>query len=239
MISPYYSRNGLVIYKGDCRDILPQLPAESIGLTLTSPPYNCGLKYSGYEDDLPNEAFRELNRAWLAEVFRCSKETARLYAVVSDKMLWWMRPLGEEAGWTWGQLLVWCKPNFSGGTTRVSGDWNMMTEWVLLYRKGKRVPMLASGETTHNYVVIPSPQTNWKKERKEHIAQWPSKLPLHLLARTPGDVVLDPFMGSGATLLAAGELGRQAIGIEVSEADCALAVTRLDRFIDENKEGAA
>ncbi len=230
-MKPYYERDGITIYHGDCRDILPTLEAESIDLVLTSPPYNCRKRYTDYVDDLPDEEFWKLNAIWLSEAYRMATETARLYAVVSDDMLWHRRHLAEDPGWRWAQLLVWCKPNFAGGTSRMAGDWNNMTEWIMEFRKGKRTPMMNGEGNTHNFFVLPSPQSNWECEPKEHIAQWPIELPRRIISRTPGNTVLDPFMGSGTTARACKDLGRAFIGCEVSEVDCEIAVRRLSQEV--------
>lgn len=65
-------------------------------------------------------------------------------------------------------------------------------------------------------------------DRPDHPTPKPTELMRHLLERCPSGVVLDPFMGSGATLIAAKELGREAIGVELEEAYCKLTVERLE-----------
>ena len=102
-----------------------------------------------------------------------------------------------------------------------------MSEPILLFNKGGRTPMLNGEGTTHNYFVIPTPQSNWNLEQKEHPAQWPELLPRCILSRTPGDVVLDPFMGSGTTGVAALRLGRNFIGFERDPKYHAIAMKRL------------
>ena len=226
---PYYQDEAVTIYHGDCREILPTLGA--VDVVLTSPPYNCKLHYADYADDMDDGDFRQLNADWLRMAFGLATEGARLYAVVSDTMLWWMRPLAEGAGWRWGQLMAWCKPNFAGRAGRISGDWNNMTEWMMLFRKGKKTPMQNGTSSTHNYMVIPTPQRNWNEEQKKHIAQWPITLPLRLPSRTPGSTILDPFMGSGSTLVAAKRLGRSAIGIDVDKSACEIAAKRMAQAV--------
>jgi site-specific DNA-methyltransferase (adenine-specific) len=228
-VKPYYSDESTCIILGDCRDVLPTL--GPVDLVLTSPPWNCRLRYAEYTDDMPDAEFRQLNADWLRLTFELATEGTRLYAVVSDQMLWWLRPLAEHAGWRWGQLMAWCKPNFAGKAGRISGDWNNMTEWMMLFRKGKKTPMQNGTGSTHNYMVIPSPQRSWNEDRRKHVAQWPVRLPLRLLSRTPGEVVLDPFCGSGSALVAAKQLGRRAIGIDVDESACEIAAQRMAQAV--------
>ncbi len=233
-MKPYYSHAGITIYHGDCREVLPTLEVGGAEICVTSPPYNVGLKYDSYDDNLPEMEFRAFCEEWVNLLFYALSVNARFYAIVSDKMLWWMRPSAEAKGFTWAQLLVWCKPNLASG--RIGGDWSSMAEWILLFRKGKRGPMLngidSAGVNTHNWMVIPSPQSNWNGvDQKQHIAQFPLELPTRLIGRTPGDTVLDPFCGSGSTLLAAKNQGRRAIGIEIEERYCEIAAKRLSQEV--------
>lgn len=206
------------IIVGDCREVMAIFPAESIGMILTSPPYNVGLKYDGFDDNLPEEKFVEFNKEWLRESYRIIQDTGRLYAIISDKMLWWFKDVAVDVGWNFVQVLVWCKPNLIGGTKKITGDWNTMTENILLFRKGKRISMLEGGKgfNTFNWFLETIPQSNFK-EGRHHPAQLPFSLCQKIIARTPGDPVLDPFVGSGQVLRAAKSLNRKYIGIELVE----------------------
>ena len=206
------------------------LADESVGVILTSPPYNVGLKYEGFIDDIPHDEHVEFSKAWIKEAFRVAKEGSRGYFIVSDPMMWWIRPLAEEIGWKFGQLLTWCKPNFAGKPHRISGDWNYMSETILLFRKGKRTPMLEAPKSysvnTHNWFRDVVPQSNFK-EGRIHPAQLPVSLCFKILARTPGDPVLDLFAGSGSVLVAAKQLGRRYVGFDIVESTCRKAKTRV------------
>jgi len=207
------------------------MPDEIIDITITSPPYNIGLEYDTYEDNISSEEYINFSTQWLDAVYNLTRDTGRLYLVLDDRLIWKLKPIAEEIGWTYAQMLVWCKPNFSGGAGRISGEWNAMTENVLLFRKGKRTPMINSNgiTTTHNYFVETAPQTNFKKDylEKVHPAQMPVNLIRRWISRTPGQVVLDPFCGAGSVCIAAKELGRDYIGIDLSEEYCRLAEERL------------
>ena len=222
---PEEYRNQIVT--GDAISVMAHLPSESIGLIITSPPYNIGLNYIGYDDNLSADEFRNFNFKWLSIAYRICIDGARMYVVVSDQMLWWFRDLAEKAMWTFAQKLVWCKPNLCGkGGRKISEDWNFMTEDILLFRKGKRTPMQSGLSTTHNWFVETVPQSNFK-EGRDHPAQWPLNLPLRILSRTPGEPVLDMFVGSGQALRAAKILGRKYIGIELVEDVAELARKRV------------
>lgn len=220
---------------GDCVEMMRDIiKPESIGLIITSPPYNVGLNYDGYNDRMSDEDFINFNRRWLEQAYIVMKQSARMYVVISDKMLFWFKDLGESVGFTFAQKLVWCKPNFVGAAGKVSNDWNYMTEDILLFRKGKRTPMQNGETTTHNWFVETVPQSNFK-EGRIHPAQMPVSLCLRLIDRTPGAPVLDPFCGSGSVLVAAKKLGREYIGIDIVHSTAEAARNRLETVSRKDK----
>jgi DNA modification methylase len=228
VIEPYYADSQVQLFLGDCLEILPQLEAGSVDTCFTSPPYNVGLSYGvAYQDSKDEESFRAINAAWLREVHRVMAESGRIYAAIGESMMWWFRAAAEDADWRYGQMLVWCKTNIAS-PAKISGDWNYMTDWFMLLRKGKRTPMKGDfpGAKTFNWITHTTPQSN-HAERREHPAQWPISVPKYFLCRTPGDLILDPFCGSGTTLRAAKDLGRRAIGIEIEEKYCEIAAHRM------------
>lgn len=202
------------------------LADESIGVVLTSPPYNVGLRYDGYDDNMPDHEFREFIKKCLCEIYRVCKQSARAYFVISDSMLWWFRYTAEDVGFTYTQKLVWCKPNFVGSAGKVTNDWNYMTEDILLFRKGKRTPMQNGETTTHNWFVETVPQSNFKNGRI-HPAQMPVSLCRRILDRTPGEPILDPFSGSCSVGVAAKQLRRPFVGIELVPSVVSSARNRL------------
>ena len=207
---------------------------EIIDITITSPPYNIGLNYDTYEDNISSDEYYEFSHDWLDSVYAITKETGRLYCVLDDRLIYLLKPIIEEIGWTYVQTLAWCKPNFAS-KARYSGDWNQMIEFPLLFRKGKSTKMLNPKPiedlkvTTHNWFVETSPQSNFIKnyQKKVHPAQMPVNLVRKWIARTPGQVVLDPFCGAGSVCIAARDMGRDYIGIDMSEEYCRLAEERL------------
>lgn len=204
------------------------LADESVGLIITSPPYNVGLNYDGYEDVMDQDDFREFNRRWLVEAFRVARESTRAYVLVGDKMMTWFPTLAESVGWTYAQMLVWCKPNIVG-KGKISGDWTRMHEPVVLLRKGKKTPMLKGpqGVRTFSWLKETVPQGNFNGGRI-HPAQLPVSLCAKWIYRTPGEPVLDPFAGSGSVLVAAKELGRPFIGFDIVPSVVARARDRLE-----------
>jgi len=216
-------------------------PAEGVGCILTSPPYNIGLDYDGFNDNMPHGEFVEFNRQWLIEAARVCRETARIYVIVGRKMKWWFKPSAEAVGLNFVQELTWCKPNLVNSSRGMRYDWSPMTEPILLFRKGKRTPMLNAASillsaNTFDWFVETVPQSNFR-EGRIHPAQLPLSLCQKIIARTPGEPVLDPFAGSGQVLRAAQSLGRSWIGIELvpSVAEAArrfIAAPNLPRVVE-------
>ena len=219
------------IYQGDCREISKAIPDEIVDIVFTSPPYNVGLNYSGYDDKLPEDDFWQFQKDWLTDAFRVARDGARLYVTVGDAMLWRFQSLAKAQGWRFHQLLVWCKPNLVGaGRGRISKDWNTLSEWCLLFHKNKRTPMQAGprGVNTHNWTVAASAQSNFKGlQRKVFPAQMAYRVAYTWLARTPGDIIWGPFAGSGTTCMAAKALGRCYIAAEIDPDTAMLARERV------------
>jgi DNA modification methylase len=204
------------IVTGDCRGLSKAIPDASIDIIFTSPPYNVGMNYGTVSDKLPEDEFWQLQEIWLTDAYRIAADNSRMYIVVSETMLWTIRGIAEAIGWRYHQLLVWCKPNITNNT-RISKDWNCFAEWCLLYHKGKRTPMLSKvqGINTHNWIVASSPQSNFNGNGKKlHPAQMSLKVAHAWLARTPGQIIYEPFAGVGTTCKAAKMLGKWYIGFE-------------------------
>ena len=217
------------LIQGDCVEVMKTLPNNSIDIIFTSPPYNCGLPYKSYDDNLSVDEFQKFNQKWMRECSRILAEDSRMYVVCSDKLLFDIVNISKDLEINFVQLLVWCKPNLSGGSGKITGDWNFLTENIPLFRKGKRTAMLNGNTNTHNFFVIPQPQSNFNYDKKVHIAQFSLDLPKRILARTPGQVVLDCFAGSGATGVACVELNRDFIGIEIDPDYIEMAEKRISR----------
>lgn len=234
-MKPYYQDKWVTIYHGDCRVVVPQLEVK-VDLVLTSPPYNVGIKYGIKVDDSQDiTAFQEWTEDWLGLLYSVMADRSRFYLFVGDKMMWWVKSLCEQAGWTYGQKLEWCKPNLVGGSAKISGDWNFMTESILLFRKGKRTPMISfSAAHSWNWFIALSTQTNFGGDNHRcHPAQFPVSVMSQIIARTPGDLVLDPFLGSGTTCYCAKKLNRYSIGIEIEEKYCEIAAKRCSQEVME------
>ena len=164
-------------------------------------------------------------------VYRLMTNGSWLYVSHSDAGVYTVKPLLETIGFSYIQTLIWWGRNgYSMQLQRRS--WSYRHEPILFMGKGETGHLITgeSGEWYTSVIEAPRPQSNFA-EGRSHPTEKPLKLYRPLLARTPGDTILDPFMGSGTTLRAAKDLGRKAIGIEIEERYCEIAANRMAQTV--------
>jgi DNA modification methylase len=206
-MTPYYEQSGVTIYHGDCRDVLPSL---SVGLILTDPPYgvahksNHGATWAGSQiaNDVDTTARDDMLRL-------CAGRPAVVFGSWKAP-----RPLGLRA------VLIWDKGPASG-MGDLAFPWKNSFEEIYILGDGWAGPARDEGVIRGHVMVT------WESMGRQHPNQKPEGLMLYFLARHQATPVLDPFMGSGTTLVAAKRLGRLAIGIEIDERYCEIAARRL------------
>lgn len=221
---------------GDCIESMARLPAGSVDLVFSDPPFNIVYEYDIYQDALPHEAYLEWSRTWIMAALRALKPAGTLWLAIGDEYA--------------ADLDVLCRRRL--GLFRRS--------WVVWhYTFGVNSPKKFTPSHTHllYYVVDPGaytfnadavkvpsaresvygdkrakaggrlPDDVWQFPRvcgtfRERVKWHPCQMPLAVLDRViratsnPGELVLDPFAGSGTTLVAAETAGRRAIGFELS-----------------------
>lgn len=203
-IQPYYERDGIVIYHGDCRDILPEL--EQVDLVLTDPPY--GVDYDEWDAEVPY--------AILPDLLSLSRGAVLWFGASSmlQADLSTFSPPPDR-------MLIWA-PRFSLSNTGRDGllyRWHPIHAW--------RLPGSHDGPK-HDVLTTSTGGRNWW----DHPATKPLDLMRSLVGFAPDrGTILDPFMGSGTTLRAAKDLGRHAVGIEIEERYCEIAARRLEQQV--------
>ena len=228
--TPYYDDgNGIVIYLGDCRLILPHL--EPVDLVLTDPPYEVEAHTLQRRVRRGNEPLSfeplsfELRQSAAIEIARLSRGWMLVFCQIEAAMLW--REQLEAAGAVYRRSCIWVKPD---GMPQYSGDRPGMgyETFVACHAKGRSV---WNGGGKHGVFIFNKGENGGV--RNEHETQKPLKLIKELaeLFSNPGQTILDPFMGSGTTLRAAKDLGRKCIGIEIEEKYCEIAVRRLQQEV--------
>jgi DNA modification methylase len=213
LLTPYYEdvEAGIVIYCGDCRDILPHLP--KVDLVLTDPPYGINHPTNYHERGRGNLA---ICRDY-PPVFDDHQpfDPALLLTLAVPMVLWganyFANSLPHSSGW-----LIWDKERphtLDQATCEMA--WTNYVKGARIFRFLWNGMLRASDEALEHPTQKPIELMKWICELK-----W-----------TPAGTILDPFMGSGTTLRAAKDLGRKAIGIEIEEKYCEIAVRRLAQAV--------
>jgi site-specific DNA-methyltransferase (adenine-specific) len=198
-MTPYYQDESVCIYHGDCREVLRFLPKTD--LLLTDPPYGV-LSESGSAATRRSGGNKDAGvMAW--DVAPDSDLLARLCAHARSQMIWGGCHLQLQP--TFGYL-VWDKQIDGLNFGEVEFCWTNLKFAPRVFRY--RAVGVDGGK------VHPT-------QKPEALMRWCMSF------AGANDAVLDPFMGSGTTLVAAKRLGRKAIGIEIDEKYCDIAVNRL------------
>ncbi len=221
---PYYQDSAVTLYHGDCRDIVPELPKGAI--TISDPPYNVGYHYGSYADRMEPKAYQQM----LASVCRTPCVLIHYMESLCDfaftveelpaKVVAWVYPSNTQRQWRgiawWG-----CKPDF----TRDGQDYRNPEDKRIAER-------IANGERARLYDWWEIDQVkNVGEEKTEHPCQIPLSVMARIIKITEGDLIIDPFCGSGTTLRAAKDAGRRAIGIEFDERYCEITARRMGQEV--------
>lgn len=238
-MKPYYEHAGIVIYNADCREILPQLP--KVDAVITDPPYG----ETALEWDSRCDGWLKClsaNCLWCFGSFR-------FFLAESSQFKAWK--FGQEVVWEKQNGSGFCTDRFNRvheiATQWYTGMWSDLRHEVprLVVRNWKRSHRTERrGSTPHRGGIETAPwQDDGLRLERSVIyesnchtpsgAAHPTQKPVPLLERlifysvAENGTVCDPFMGSGTTLVAAKNLGRRAIGIEIEERYCEIAAKRL------------
>jgi DNA modification methylase len=225
---------------------MPDLPDNSVHLMVTSPPYNVT---KTYDDDLSLHEYLELLRRVFAETYRVLASGGRACVNVANLGRKPYIPLSDhishmmmEMGFLMRGEIIWAK-GAGAGVSMAWGSWQSAAnpvlrdthEYILVFCKGSfKRPKGDKQSTITREQFMEWTKSVWtmnpeSARRVGHPAPFPLELPARLiqLYTFAGDVVLDPFMGSGTTALAAHQAGRRYVGYDTSEEYVTLARQRL------------
>ena len=190
---------------GDCLEVMKKLPDKCIDLVLTDPPYGVNLKYDVYEDT--EESWFEMMDKIIPEMRRVAKMV--IFPSCQIKRLDWFY-INHKPDW----LICWYKGSPGHAGYVGFNDW----EPHIVYGK--------ITNTMHDYFAATNDE---KMGNYGHPCPKPTKWAEWLISRATkeGQIVLDPFNGSGTTTFIAQKLGRNFIGIDLSEDYCKIAEKRL------------
>jgi len=241
-------RHGIKIYQGDCLEILGAIPAESIDLIFADPPYflsNGGItchagrmvsvNKGAWDRSRGPDANHEFNRAWLAACQRVLKPNGTIWVSGTSHVIHSVGFAMQQLGFKLLNDITWVKPNpppnlscryFTHATeTLIWAASNSKSRHRFNYALMKEI---AGGKQMKSVWTIPPPEP-WEKRFGKHPTQKPVALLERILraSSNEGDVVLDPFLGSGTTLLTALRLRRQAMACDLSIDWLSLSLRRI------------
>ena len=264
------------ITTGDCREVMREMPANSIDLMVTSPPYGVGIAYDSFDDDINFEAYKEFSKEWLTEAFRVLKPDGRLalnipyeinrqekggrifmvaelwnilasigykfYGVVdleessphrSKTTAWgsWMSPSSPYI-YNPKECVLLCYKQLSKKQTKGTPQWKSWVEQV----EDKNNPELFVNKKMYeksdkdDFISLVYGQWNYFADtRQQTKATFSMDIPVRAMKilSYKEDIVMDPFMGSGTSAVAAEFVGRNWVGVELSENYTEVANKRL------------
>lgn len=242
----YYDQDGITLFNNDCLNSIDSLPP--IGCVVTSPPYNFNLrihtgkytkrsinektKYNGYyHDALSMDEYYEWQKKVVQKLLNKTEGNIfyNIQMITGNKRAL-LKLLGYFAD-NVKDIIIWDKKYAE--PAMANGVLNSRYEYLIVFARDgiKRQFDIANFErgTVDNIFEIPK---NNGGDVTEHNAQFPIELPTKIinLFTNEDDLILDPFAGTGQTLLAARKLRRQAVGIEINPNYCKTIVNRLSQI---------
>jgi len=240
------------IHHGDCLAVMSRMPAASVNLVVTSPPYNLlnssgnGMKngnggkwagaalmqgYAGHADRMPHADYVDWQRECIRQMLRALTPDGAIF--YNHKWRVQRGLLQDRAdimdGFPVRQIIIWQR---AGGFNHNPGYFLPTYEVIYLIANPEfRLAPKAGG--------IGDVWQIRQDRGNPHPASFPVELARRAIAATTAEVVLDPFIGSGTTAVAALREGRQYIGIDLSEEYCRLARQRLARTAAEMERAGA
>jgi site-specific DNA-methyltransferase (adenine-specific) len=226
------------------------IPEDSIDLIVTSPPYNVDIKYNSHDDQISYEEYLDFSRRWMERCIHWLRDDGRFCLNIPlDKNKGGQQSVGADlttiaksVGFRYHSTIIWNEGNISRRTAW--GSWVSASApyviapvelIVVLYKNSWKK---TSG--SHQSDILKEQFMEWtnglwtfngeRKTKIGHPAPFPVELPLRCmkLFSFVGDTVLDPFMGSGSTLVAAGRCNRFGIGVDIDPTYCEIAVGRIE-----------
>lgn len=246
----YFNYSNIYIFNEDFLKF-DSINENSVDLIVTSPPYNLDVRYNSFNDRISYEEYLEFTNTWLEKCYKFLKDDGRMclnipldknkggqQSVYADIIT-----LAKKNGFKYHTTIIWNEQNISKRTAW--GSWlSASAPYVIapvemiavLYKKkwkktsGSRI----SDITKDEFMEWTNGVWNFMGESKKkvgHPAPFPIELPRRCIKLFSflNDVVLDPFLGSGSTLIAAALLHRIGIGVEIDKNYCEIAKNRLFR----------
>lgn len=230
---------------GDALDVMRKMPDSCLDLVVTSPPYNLknstgnGMKdgrggkwanaalvngYTDHNDNMPHDEYAKWQRDCLTEMFRLIKDNGAIFYNHKWRVQAGLLQDRQDivAGFPVRQIIIWRR---KGGFNFNKGYF--LPTYEVIYMICKKDFVLAKGANSHGDI--------WEftqEMKNEHPAPFPVALIERIISSTDAQIILDPFMGSGTTAVAAKKLNRNFVGIELSSEYVELSKKRLERSLN-------
>ena len=222
---------------GDCLELMKDIPDESVDLVLTDPPYKTitGGDSNGANSVRPKGMLSGNRKLfshqsgikisdWMPEIYRVLKNGTHCYVMTNSLNLTQMLVESQKAGFKLHNLLAWEKNNCTPSQYYMKN-----CEYILFLRKGsaKWINNIGGSKTIHKFDNIIG--------RKKHPTEKPVELMKFYIENSslPGETILDPFMGSGSTGVAAVNTNRNFIGFELDPTYFEIAKQRIEKAKEE------
>ena len=231
--------NGYELYNGDCLEIMDNINDESIDLIIIDPPYKTTKRGISKKTTTGGLVRSELGKQgkifkhndikpqeYISELYRVLKEGSHCYIMTNHVNLQEILNTATECGFHFIKSLIWDKGNKIMGQCYMS-----QFEYILFFRKGKHKKINNCG--TSDILSVPNKKTKDENGKNLHDVEKPVNLMKVLVENSSnkGDLVLDPFMGIGATGIACVKSDRNFIGIEIDENYFNIAKERIENNI--------
>ena len=237
------------IYNEKCLDTMRRMPDNFVDLTITSPPYNMKLrihngeyedigtspsanadnrtKYSGFGDNLPIEDFYKLHSEIVRELIRVSKITFYNISIVAGSKRAFFKIIGEYSDFV-KEIIIWDKKH--GIPSIGPGVLNRQSELIIVFDNSTAINRTFSkcnfdrGTMSDTWAIARE-----RSKSKNHGAVFPEELVQKIIENfsDEGDLIYDPFMGTGTTGNVASLYKRNYIGSEISKNYCKVAEERI------------
>jgi len=236
------------IIQGDCIEVMKGIDDNYIDLTITSPPYNCGIDYDTYKDNLDYPDYLKFTKNWLIETFRVLKDTGRIALNIPYEVNLHERggrifllsdhwQIMKDIGFKWAGLIdlvetqaqrvkytAWGSYLSASAPYIYNPKECIIIAYKNVWKKGKGESTLIKDE----FIEYVSGMWNYRAETRGLTkANYSLDIPMKAIKilSFKNDIILDPFLGQGTTIKACKELKRRYIGIEISERYCKIART--------------
>jgi len=237
---------------GDCVEIMSKIEDNSVDMCFADPPFNLEKKYSSYKDQKPSEQYLDWCKNWLSELVRITKPTGSIFVHNIPKWLTYFAGILNDIAY-FRHWIAWEAMSNPLGKTLLPAHYG-----ILFYTKQpdgfkfyeiraphKRCRICNSFEKDyggkkdqmHPFGALVSDvwtdihRIRHSVRRDEHPCQLPVPLleRIVLMSTDPGDVILDPFLGTGTTAISAKKLGRHFVGVDIDPEYAKIAMEKIEK----------